>query len=53
MVGRHGTPPQVLWLRCGNTSNAALRALLSRELPAALVRIAAGDPVVELGVSDP
>ncbi|HYH63173.1 MAG TPA: DUF5615 family PIN-like protein [Urbifossiella sp.] len=49
MVGRLGTPPQVLWLRCGNTSNAALREGLTRELPAALVRLAAGEAVVELG----
>lgn len=49
MVGRLGTPPQVLWVRCGNTSNAALRALLSSELPAALVRLTAGEPVVEIG----
>lgn len=50
MVGRLGAPPQVLWLRCGNTSNAALKALLSTELLAALARIAAGDPVVEVGL---
>lgn len=49
MVRRLGAPPQVLWLRCGNTSNAALRELLSRELPAALARLAAGEPLVELG----
>lgn len=49
MVGRLGTPPQVLWLRCGNTSNAALRTLLATELPAALARLSAGEPVVEIG----
>jgi predicted nuclease of predicted toxin-antitoxin system len=25
LVKRLGTPPQVLWLSCGNTSNARLR----------------------------
>ena len=49
MVGRLGSPPQVLWLRCGNTSNAALRTFLSSELPAALLRLATGEPVVEVG----
>jgi predicted nuclease of predicted toxin-antitoxin system len=49
MVTRLGPPPQVLWLRCGNTSNAALRVLLARDLPAALARLAAGEPLVELG----
>ncbi|MGL6096423.1 MAG: DUF5615 family PIN-like protein [Fimbriiglobus sp.] len=50
LVARHGTPPQVIWLRCGNTSNRALRELLTREFPAALQRLSAGDAVVELGV---
>jgi predicted nuclease of predicted toxin-antitoxin system len=49
LVTRLGPPPQVLWLRCGNTSNAALRVLLARDLPAALARLAVGDPLVELG----
>lgn len=52
MVTRLGPPPQVLWLRCGNTTNAALRLLLACDLPAALARLAAGEPLVELGVED-
>ena len=52
MVGRLGSPPQVLWLRCGNTSNAALRVLLSRELPTALARLVAGASLVELGAEE-
>lgn len=49
MVERLGSPPQVLWLRCGNTSNVALRDLLTRELPAAIIRLEAGEPLVEIG----
>lgn len=49
LVERRGPPPQVLWLRCGNTSNAALRTLLTTEFPAALSRLTAGDTLVELG----
>jgi predicted nuclease of predicted toxin-antitoxin system len=49
MVERFGPPPRVIWLRCGNTSNAALKDLLVRELPACLVRLADGDSIVELG----
>ncbi len=49
MVTRLGPPPQVLWLRCGNTSNVALRDLLARELPSALADIISGVPLVELG----
>jgi len=48
-VMRLGAPPQVLWLRCGNTSNAALRELRTRELPSALDDILSGVPLVEVG----
>ena len=53
MVQRLGPPPRVLWLRCGNTSNAALRSLLAIELPAALARLEAGESLVELGADEP
>ena len=49
MVERLGPPPRVIWLRCGNTSNVALKDLLIRELPACIVRLADGDSIVELG----
>ena len=48
MVERLGSPPSVIWLTCGNTSNAALRELLRITLPRALALIAAGDPLVEI-----
>ena len=48
LVEQLGSPPRVLWLRCGNTSNAALRQILKRELPAAIERLAAGESLVEL-----
>ena len=49
MVERLGPPPQVLWLRCGNTSNAALRVLLARELPGLLVQLISGAALIEIG----
>lgn len=33
LVSRFGSPPQVLWIRCGNTSNARLRVILESALP--------------------
>ena len=36
LVERLGPPPQVLWLTCGNTSNARLRIILTKSLPTAL-----------------
>jgi predicted nuclease of predicted toxin-antitoxin system len=52
MVERLGSPPQVLWLRCGNTSKVALRDVLTRELPTALLRLTAGEPLIEIGYSE-
>ena len=49
MVQRLGPPPKVLWVTCGNTSNARLREILSRELPAAVARLEGGESLVEIG----
>ncbi|MGD0094376.1 MAG: DUF5615 family PIN-like protein [Planctomycetota bacterium] len=48
LVPQHGQPPQVLWLTCGNTSNANLRRILTEALPQALQMLAAGEAVVEI-----
>ncbi|MBI4548714.1 MAG: DUF5615 family PIN-like protein, partial [Ignavibacteriae bacterium] len=32
LVNRYGTPPQIIWVTCGNTSNAALKEILSKNL---------------------
>ena len=48
LVERHGPPPAVIWLRCGNTSEARLKEILSHHLENALAFIDAGDPLVEI-----
>jgi predicted nuclease of predicted toxin-antitoxin system len=48
LLERNGPPPRVLLVTCGNTSNAHLRAILSRVLPAALASFAAGETLVEI-----
>jgi predicted nuclease of predicted toxin-antitoxin system len=48
MVQRLGPPPRVLWLTCGNTSNARLREILVRDLPAAIARLESGETLVEI-----
>jgi hypothetical protein len=48
LVGRLGSPPQVLWFRCGNMSNARLWTILSRALPDAIELLGRGEPVVEI-----
>lgn len=48
LVDRLGSPPQIIWLTCGNTSNARLREILSEAFPRALEFLAAGETLVEI-----
>lgn len=48
VVERLGSPPQIIWLTCGNTSNARLREILCETLPRALELLAAGEILVEI-----
>lgn len=43
-----GSPPQVLWLTIGNTSNAHLREVLSKSLSPALDLLDGGEALVEI-----
>jgi predicted nuclease of predicted toxin-antitoxin system len=49
LVCRLGTPPQILWLTCGNVTNRNLRQLLTETFLAALAELANGERVVEIG----
>ena len=49
LLERFGPPPQVIWITCGNTSNARLRGILREALPAALKLLEQGEPLVEIG----
>lgn len=48
LVERLGSPPQIIWLTCGNTSNTRLREILSETLPRALELLAAGEALIEI-----
>ena len=48
LVDRLDTPPQIIWLTCGNTSNARLREILSSVLPKALELLSSGEKLVEI-----
>jgi len=48
LLERFGPPPSVLWVRCGNTSNAHLRGVLLRTFRGALRLIEAGESLVEI-----
>lgn len=51
LVCRLGTPPQILWLTCGNVTNRNLRQLLTATFPDALERLRQGEAIVEISSS--
>ncbi len=48
LVRRLGSPPQIIWLTCGNTSNTYLKQLLTATLQQTLALLQAGEPLVEI-----
>ena len=48
LLDRFGAPPQILWVTCGNTSNAKLKEILAATLLQALELLAAGERLVEI-----
>ena len=48
LLERAGPPPQVIWITCGNTSNARMREILRGTIANALVLLREGDPFVEI-----
>jgi predicted nuclease of predicted toxin-antitoxin system len=49
LVEERGSPPQVLWITCGNTSNERLREILSGALIRALELFRLDEKLVEIG----
>lgn len=48
LLERFGPPPSLIWLTCGNTSNARLRELLLAAWPRIAELLRSGEPLVEL-----
>jgi len=48
LLDRLGAPPQVIWVTCGNTSNARLKEILTNALPKALELLKSGEQLVEI-----
>jgi predicted nuclease of predicted toxin-antitoxin system len=48
LLERFGPPPQILWITCGNTSNAHLAKILATSLPQALRLLDRGERMVEI-----
>jgi predicted nuclease of predicted toxin-antitoxin system len=48
LLDRFNSPPKVIWLTCGNTSNANLKIILSKTLQAAIDLLDSGEEIVEI-----
>jgi len=48
LVNRLGSPPKVIWLTCGNTSNYELRKILKVTLPQVMIQLQMGKDLVEI-----
>lgn len=48
LLEEQGPPPQVIWLRLGSCSNAALQEVLQATLPRAMEHLREGEPWVEI-----
>jgi predicted nuclease of predicted toxin-antitoxin system len=48
LVSRHGAPPQLLWVTCGNVTNQRLHAVFGKNFPEALASLESGQAIVEV-----
>ncbi|MGH8611059.1 MAG: DUF5615 family PIN-like protein [Gammaproteobacteria bacterium] len=48
LVYRHGAPPQIVWVTCGNTTNDNLNRIFADTFASALQLLAAGETLVEI-----
>jgi predicted nuclease of predicted toxin-antitoxin system len=48
LANRFGAPPQIIWLTCGNTSNARLKEILDATLLEALALLRSGEVLIEI-----
>ena len=48
LLGQHGPPPQVIWMRCGNVRNQELRRIVETAWSRTAELLAAGEALVEI-----
>jgi predicted nuclease of predicted toxin-antitoxin system len=48
LLDQFGPPPQVIWVTCGNTSNARLKEIVSAVFAKAVQLLQAGESLVEI-----
>ena len=49
LVLRHGPPPAIIWITCGNTSNARLQEILGGAWSNVVQLLTAGEQLIEVG----
>jgi len=49
LISRHGMPPQLLWVTCGNVTNRKLWTVFDKTFPEAIAALTGGQPIVEIG----
>jgi predicted nuclease of predicted toxin-antitoxin system len=52
LIEQKGVPPKLLWITCGNTSNARMRDILTKTLLKATDLLKSGENVVEISDKD-
>lgn len=48
LLERFGTPPQLIWITSGNTSNARMREILEKYFPIIIDMLNNGEPLIEI-----
>ncbi len=48
LVMRHGAPPKLLWVTCGNLTNARLKQVFERTFLDAVALLQSGEVIVEI-----
>jgi predicted nuclease of predicted toxin-antitoxin system len=48
LIYRFGSPPQILWVTCGNVTNRNLRQIFQKTFPQALTLLEQGEVIVEI-----
>lgn len=48
LLNRLGPPPRIIWLTCGNTTNAELRSIIARHALELRTWIAGTEPLIEM-----
>jgi predicted nuclease of predicted toxin-antitoxin system len=51
LLDRHGPPPNIIWVTCGNTSNRRMKKILKQKLKSAVDLLESGEALVEISDS--